>query len=74
MSYRIETDTFGEIKVPTDKLWGAQTERSLHNFRIGGEKMPWPLLKALIMIKLAAATINTAKLGHEVAGADYRGL
>ncbi|MCY8164673.1 hypothetical protein MOC52_19200, partial [Bacillus inaquosorum] len=40
MSYRIEKDTFGEIKVPADKFWGAQTQRSKENFKIGSEKMP----------------------------------
>jgi len=39
-AFRIESDTMGEVKVPSDKLWGAQTQRSLENFRIGGEKMP----------------------------------
>ena len=41
--FRIERDTMGEIKVPADKLWGAQTQRSLQNFRIGTEKMPLKL-------------------------------
>lgn len=56
--YRIETDTFGEINVPADKYWGAQTERSLHNFKIGLEKMPQALVKALAIIKKSAAIVN----------------
>ena len=47
---RIETDSFGEIAVPADRLWGAQTQRSLENFRIGGERMPLPLVHALGVI------------------------
>lgn len=57
---RIETDSFGEIEVPADKYYGAQTGRSLQNFKIGGERMPWPLIKALAIIKKAAAITNTA--------------
>lgn len=59
---RIETDTFGEIAVPADRLWGAQTQRSLENFRIGGERIPLPLVHALGVIKQAAARVN-ARLG-----------
>jgi fumarate hydratase class II len=55
---RIETDTFGEIAVPADRLWGAQTQRSLENFRIGGERMPLALIHALGEIKGAAARTN----------------
>lgn len=58
MSYRIETDTMGEIKVPTDKYYGAQTARSLMNFKIGGEKMPLPLIRAFGILKKAAALTN----------------
>ena len=43
---RIETDSLGEIKVPADKYWGAQTQRSIQNFDIGEEKMPAPLVRA----------------------------
>ena len=57
---RIETDSFGEIAVPADRLWGAQTQRSLENFRIGGERMPLPLVHALGIIKGAAARSNCA--------------
>jgi len=57
-AHRIETDSFGEIDVPADKYWGAQTSRSLMNFKIGGETMPKPLIRALGVLKRAAATVN----------------
>ena len=57
---RIETDSMGEIAVPADRYWGAQTQRSLTNFKIGGEKMPPALVKALGIQKLAAARTNKA--------------
>ena len=59
---RIETDSFGPIAVPADRYWGAQTQRSIENFRIGGETMPQPLILALCLVKLAAARVN-ARLG-----------
>ena len=55
---RIETDSFGEIDVPSDKYWGAQTSRSLMNFKIGGETMPVPLIRALGTLKRSAAVVN----------------
>ena len=55
---REETDSFGAIAVPADKYWGAQTERSLQNFRIGIETMPLPLIRALGLQKKAAALVN----------------
>jgi fumarate hydratase, class II len=55
---RTETDTFGPIEVPADRLWGAQTERSRRNFRIGEERMPRPIIRALGIIKRAAAEVN----------------
>ncbi|RCL00899.1 MAG: class II [Candidatus Tokpelaia sp. JSC189] len=55
---RTETDTFGSIEVPTNQYWGAQTERSLHNFKIGCERQPLPLIHAFGIIKQAAAKIN----------------
>jgi fumarate hydratase class II len=55
---RIEKDTFGPIEVPADRLWGAQTQRSLQNFAISGERMPAALLKALALVKKAAALVN----------------
>lgn len=45
MEYRIERDTMGEVKVPADKFWGAQTQRSKENFKIGSEKMPMRVVK-----------------------------
>jgi fumarate hydratase class II len=59
---RTETDSFGPIDVPADHYWGAQTQRSLHNFRIGGQTMPVPLMHAFGMLKKAAALTNM-KLG-----------
>ena len=56
--YRIERDTFGEIRVLEDRLWGAQTQRSLQNFHISGERMPLELIHALARVKRACATVN----------------
>jgi len=55
---RIERDTFGNIEVPADRLWGAQTQRSLINFRFPGETMPVDVVRAQIMVKRAAAQVN----------------
>src|SRR6185312_17247066 len=55
---RLERDTMGEVAVPTERYWGAQTQRSLENFRIGGERMPAPLIHALALEKKAAALVN----------------
>ncbi|MDF2094376.1 class II fumarate hydratase [Aquibaculum arenosum] len=57
---RIESDSMGDIAVPADRYWGAQTQRSLQNFRIGGERMPEPVVRALGIQKLAAARSNMA--------------
>ena len=59
--FRTETDSFGAIEVPADKLWGAQTQRSLGNFRIGSERMPRPLIRALAVVKRCAARVNMAQ-------------
>lgn len=56
--YRTETDSFGEIQVPADSYWGAQTQRSLQNFKIGEERMPKPLVRALGIQKKASALAN----------------
>jgi fumarate hydratase class II len=56
---RVERDTFGPIEVPADRLWGAQTQRSLENFKISTEKMPIEVIKALALIKHCAAEVNT---------------
>jgi len=60
---RTEKDTFGPIEVPADRLWGAQTQRSLQNFDISTEKMPAPLIKALVLVKKAAALVNVESGG-----------
>ncbi|MCG5236201.1 class II fumarate hydratase [Xanthobacter oligotrophicus] len=58
MSTRIETDTFGPIEVESDRYWGAQAQRSLGNFKIGWEKQPLPVVRALGIVKRAAAEVN----------------
>lgn len=58
MDYREERDAMGTIKVPVTALWGAQTQRSLQNFKISGERMPFALLHALAQVKRAAASVN----------------
>src|SRR6476469_4239318 len=55
---RTETDSFGPIEVAADRYWGAQTQRSIENFRIGTERMPRPLIRALGIVKRAAAEVN----------------
>lgn len=59
MAYRKEKDTLGEVDIPEDKLWGAQTQRSLENFKIGENLMPFPLISALALIKECAAKVNS---------------
>ena len=61
--FRIETDSMGQVKVPIDRYWGAQTERSRHNFKIGCEKMPLALVHALVLVKRCSALANH-KLGQ----------
>jgi fumarate hydratase class II len=58
MNYRVERDTMGKVPVPAGALWGAQTQRSLQNFRISSERMPLPLIHALALVKRAAASVN----------------
>src|SRR6201994_743811 len=55
---RTETDTMGAVEVPADHYWGAQTQRSIENFKIGGERMPVPLIRAFGLQKKAAALAN----------------
>jgi fumarate hydratase class II len=57
-NFRIERDTLGEVKVPDAALWGAQTQRSLKNFKVSGERMPKMLIQALAVVKKAAALVN----------------
>src|SRR5436190_2575747 len=64
---RTERDTFGPIDVPADRYWGAQTERSRRNFRIGEERMPQPIIRALGIVKRAAAEVN-----HQLDSLDAR--
>ena len=72
---RTETDSFGPIEVPADRYWGALTERSLENFKIGGERLPKPLVRALGIVKRASALVNKdmglidAKLADAIAAA-----
>lgn len=72
---RTETDTFGPIEVPADRYWGAQTQRSLQNFKIGWEKQPVPVIRALGVVKRAAAEANMAlgrldtKIGEAIVAA-----
>jgi fumarate hydratase, class II len=67
---RIESDSMGEIEVPADRYWGAQTQRSLHHFDIGGETMPKPLIRAFGILKGASAEVNRdlGKLDDALAG------
>ena len=58
--YRVEVDSIGEINVPIEKFWGAQTQRSFENFQIGQDKMPMELIKAFAIQKKAAAISNIA--------------
>src|SRR5688572_28276541 len=58
MEFRTETDSMGEVKVPADKYWGAQTQRSLENFKIGGNRFPREMIRALGILKKAAAQTN----------------
>jgi fumarate hydratase class II len=58
VDYRSERDTMGEIRVPADRYWGAQTQRSLENFKIGGQKMPLEIIRAFAILKKAAALTN----------------
>ncbi|GAK00936.1 MULTISPECIES: class II fumarate hydratase [Geomicrobium] len=71
MEYRIEKDTLGEMQVPADKHWGAQTQRSVHNFPIGSEKMPREVVLGFAILKKAAARANESlgKLDSERADA-----
>ncbi len=62
MDYRIERDSMGEVKVPADKWWGAQTQRSFENFKIGNDKMPQEIITAFAALKTACARVN-GKIG-----------
>ncbi|MBQ7404518.1 MAG: class II fumarate hydratase [Lentisphaeria bacterium] len=60
MSFRIETDSMGPLEVPAEKYWGAQTQRSIIHFNIGNELIPIEVVRGLVLIKKAAAAVNTA--------------
>ena len=60
LEYRVEKDSMGEIQVPAERLWGAQTQRSLQNFRIGTEQMPREIIFAFAILKKAVAIVNHA--------------
>ena len=59
MSVRIEKDSMGEIEVPADRLWGAQTQRSLENFKIGKDHFPREMIRAFGVLKKCAAFVNS---------------
>lgn len=63
MGFRVEKDSLGEVRVPDDKYWGAQTQRSLENFKIGGERFPREMIRAFGILKKSSAKIN-AELGR----------
>ena len=63
---RTETDSMGPIEVPADKLWGAQTQRSLQNFRIGGQRMPVGVIRAFGTLKQAAAASICVRVARSV--------
>ncbi len=70
MITRTEQDSFGPIAVPAERLWGAQTQRSLHFFRVSDEKMPRELIRALVLVKKASARVNAQLAGLDAKKAD----
>ena len=71
---RTEKDTFGPIEVPADRLWGAQTQRSLTHFKISGERLPKSVIHALALVKKAAALVNVdLDSARRQEGAGHRG-
>ncbi len=71
--FRIEKDSMGEVKVPNEKYWGAQTERSYENFKIGIEKMPVQIVRAFALLKGACAEARRPPCRRHHSG-DGRGL
>ena len=71
--FRIEKDTMGEIQVPAEKYWGAQTQRSLQNFKIGGHRMPIEVIRAFAILKKAAALTNVELAGFDKKKAETIG-
>ena len=70
MEFRIEKDTMGEVRVPAGRYWGAQTQRSLGNFRIGDDRMPKEVIRAFAILKNAAAQVNVELAGLEADKAE----
>ena len=68
--FRLETDSLGEVSVPAEKLWGAQTQRSLEHFSIGEDLIPREMIHSYAILKKAAATVNHAE--KRLAGEPYR--
>ena len=66
----MERDTFGEIAVPADRYWGAQTQRSLQNFAIGDQRMPMEVVRGLALIKKANALVSKRRSGKGAMGAE----
>ena len=62
--FRVETDSLGEVSVPSDKLWGAQTQRAVQNFPISGRPLPRAFIRAVGVIKQAAALANAKLLSR----------
>ncbi len=73
MDYRTEKDTLGEVRVAADRYWGAQTQRSLENFRIGGQRMPVEIIRAFAVLKKAAARTNAELTDFPADKADIIG-
>ena len=71
---RIEKDSSGEIAVPSEHYWGAQTQRSLKNFKIGEEKMPSEIIKAFAYLKKAAAVANNETIGARMTGEKCKAI
>ena len=74
MAFRTESDSLGPIEVPSDKYYGAQTQRSLENFKIGGHHFPREFIRAYGIIKKAAATVNNnnGKLDKDIQDAIHK--
>jgi fumarate hydratase class II len=70
--FRIEHDSMGELRVPADALWGAQTQRAVQNFPISGRPMPRGFIRALGLVKAAAAEVNAGSACCRSAGAAIR--
>ena len=74
MEYRIERDSMGEMQVPADRYWAAQTQRSYQNFKIGTEKMPEEIIRAFALLKKAAALKKAGCCAHQLYCKEDRSL